>query len=195
MSALLLFITALVIVRVSASIGAWLQLVDHPSARKHHAGAVPLTGGIGIFLTIVVGTLCLGIAPYTYPMLAIAGAVFAVGVFDDIRHINANARLLIQYGSGVLLATIGGIAIHQVGNLLAMGDIPLLLLSVPLTALSAAGLCNAYNMIDGIDGLAASTVISRARPSRLTTSRTRSPGSRVSLIYENSFSDMGCPSR
>ncbi len=158
MSALLLFIIALVIVRVSASIGAWLQLVDHPSARKHHAGAVPLTGGIGIFLTIVVGTFCLGIAPYTYPMLAIAGAVFAVGVFDDIRHINANARLLIQYGSGVLLATIGGIAIHQVGNLLAMGDIPLLLLTVPLTALSAAGLCNAYNMIDGIDGLAASTV-------------------------------------
>jgi UDP-GlcNAc:undecaprenyl-phosphate GlcNAc-1-phosphate transferase len=45
-----------------------------------------------------------------------------------------------------------------VGNLLAMGDIPLLLLTVPLTALSVAGLCNAYNMIDGIDGLAASTI-------------------------------------
>ena len=39
-----------------------------------------------------------------------------------------------------------------------MGDIPLLLLAVPLTALSVAGLSNAYNMIDGIDGLAAGTL-------------------------------------
>jgi UDP-N-acetylmuramyl pentapeptide phosphotransferase/UDP-N-acetylglucosamine-1-phosphate transferase len=46
----------------------------------------------------------------------------------------------------------------NVGNLLAMGDIPLLLLTVPLTSLALAGLSNAYNMIDGIDGLAASTI-------------------------------------
>ena len=39
-----------------------------------------------------------------------------------------------------------------------MGDIPLLLLTVPLSALATAGLSNAYNMIDGIDGLAASTI-------------------------------------
>jgi UDP-GlcNAc:undecaprenyl-phosphate GlcNAc-1-phosphate transferase len=45
-----------------------------------------------------------------------------------------------------------------VGNLLGMGDIPLLLLAVPLTALAVAGLCNAYNMIDGIDGLGAGTI-------------------------------------
>ena len=43
------------------------------------------------------------------------------------------------------------------GNLLALGDIPLLFMTVPLTALSVAGLCNAYNMIDGIDGLAAAS--------------------------------------
>jgi len=57
-----------------------------------------------------------------------------------------------------LLASIGNIPIVNVGNLLALDDIPLLALSIPLTALSVAGLCNAYNMIDGIDGLAASTL-------------------------------------
>jgi UDP-GlcNAc:undecaprenyl-phosphate/decaprenyl-phosphate GlcNAc-1-phosphate transferase len=46
-----------------------------------------------------------------------------------------------------------------VGNLLALGAIPLLLLTVPLTALAVAGLSNAYNMIDGIDGLAAGTIV------------------------------------
>ena len=135
-----------------------LGLVDGPDARKLHQGTVPLTGGIAIFLTILFGTWVLHIQPLTYPMLGIACLVFAVGVFDDLRHINPWLRLAIQYGAGLLLATFGGIAIHQVGNLLGVGDIPLLLLSVPLTALAVAGLSNAYNMIDGIDGLAAATI-------------------------------------
>jgi UDP-GlcNAc:undecaprenyl-phosphate GlcNAc-1-phosphate transferase len=91
--------------------------------------------------------------------MVIACLVFAVGVFDDFGHINPTARLLIEYGSGILLATYGGITIVNVGNLLAMGDIPLLLLAAPLTALSVAGLSNAYNMIDGIDGLAAGAIV------------------------------------
>ena len=158
MPVLSIFITAAPIARASVSIGHRLGLVDQPDARKQHQGAVPLTGGVAIFLTLLVGTFGLGIAPYSYPMLAIACMVFTVAVFDDIRHINATVRLLIQFGSGILLATYGGIAITDVGSLLGMGDIPLLLLAAPLTALAVAGLSNAYNMIDGIDGLAASTI-------------------------------------
>jgi UDP-GlcNAc:undecaprenyl-phosphate GlcNAc-1-phosphate transferase len=148
----------IVLTRVTAGLGSRLGLADKPDARKTHNGAVPLTGGIAIFLSIALGALALGVAPYSWPMMAIACLVFAIGVFDDIRHINPWLRLLIQFGAGLLLATWGGIAIHNVGNLLAMGDIPLLVLTAPLTALAVAGLSNAYNMIDGIDGLAASTI-------------------------------------
>lgn len=153
-----IFPAALIIARIAVGSGARMGLVDHPDARKHHAGAIPLTGGIAIFLTIALGTLAFGIPPYTNEMLLLALGVFLVGVFDDIRHINPWLRLGIQYGAGALLATYGGIAIINVGNLLAMGDIPLLWLSVPLTALAVAGLANAYNMIDGIDGLACSMI-------------------------------------
>jgi UDP-GlcNAc:undecaprenyl-phosphate GlcNAc-1-phosphate transferase len=153
-----LSIAALLITRISVSVGARAGLLDGPSERKQHQGKVPLTGGIGVFLTILFGTFVLGIAPYTYPMLLIACAVFLIGVFDDARHINAGARLLLEFASGILLATFGNIAITNVGNLLALGDIPLLLLTIPLSALAVAGLSNAYNMIDGIDGLAASTI-------------------------------------
>ena len=158
MSGFSILIAALILARGIASLGYRLQLVDHPDARKQHSGAVPLTGGIAIFITILAGTFVLDITPYTHSMLAIACAVFLVGVFDDFRHIRASTRLLVQYGSGILLATFGGIAIHNVGDLLAVGDIHLLMLTVPLTALAVAGLCNAYNMIDGIDGLAAATI-------------------------------------
>ena len=158
MPVLQILIAALLITRVTVSLGARAGLVDGPSERKQHQGNVPLTGGIAVFITLVFGTLVLGIEPYTYPMLVIACAVFLIGVFDDFRHISAGARLLLEFGSGILLATYGGIAITNVGNLLALGDIPLLLLTVPLSALAVAGLSNAYNMIDGIDGLAAGTI-------------------------------------
>ena len=159
MLTLLALFISVILTRLAAGGVSWLGLVDNPDARKQHQGAVPLAGGIAVFLTIVFGILVLGIEPYTYPMLVIAFLVFAVGVFDDFHHLNPWLRLLIQYGAGILLATWGGIAIYDVGNLLAMGDIPLLLLTIPLTALSVAGLSNAYNMIDGIDGLAASTIV------------------------------------
>jgi UDP-GlcNAc:undecaprenyl-phosphate/decaprenyl-phosphate GlcNAc-1-phosphate transferase len=149
---------ALVITRVTVSLAARIGLVDKPDARKLHQGAVPLAGGIAIFFTVLFGNFVLGIAPYTSSMLLIATAVFVVGVFDDFRHIRASARLLIGFASGILLATYGSIAITNVGNLLALGAIPLLALTVPLTALAVAGLSNAYNMIDGIDGLAAGTI-------------------------------------
>lgn len=151
-------ISALLTVRAAAGIGPRLGLVDAPDARKQHRGRVPLTGGIGIFATLLLGTLWFDIPPYSWATLVIALAVFLVGLFDDVRHINPWLRLGIQYVAGWLMATVGGVAIHNVGNLLAMGDIPLLLLTAPLTALSVAGLSNAYNMIDGIDGLAASLI-------------------------------------
>jgi UDP-GlcNAc:undecaprenyl-phosphate GlcNAc-1-phosphate transferase len=143
----------------SAELGLLTGLVDHPDERKQHLGSIPLTGGIAIAITLLFGTFVLDIEPFTYAMAAIAALVFTIGVYDDYTHLNPAVRLLIQYGSGVLLATYGGITINNAGNLLGLGDIPLMWLAVPLTALSVAGLCNAYNMIDGIDGLAAATVI------------------------------------
>ena len=151
-------IIALLMTRITASIGYRRGLTDAPDWRKQHSRPVPLTGGIAIFLTIVAVILFNGTAVYSQ-LLVIACLVFAAGVVDDSRHLSASLRLLIQFGSGMLLATWGGVAIHNVGDLLASGDIPLLMLATPLTALSVAGLCNAYNMIDGIDGLAASTLL------------------------------------
>ena len=158
MSVIALFLTAYLVARIAVFAGLQLGLVDLPDARKIHTGKIPLTGGISIFITILLGEAIFGVPPYTTEMMIIAGVVFLVGVFDDFRHMNPLLRLAIQYGAGVLLATYGGIAIHNVGNLLAMGDIPLLFMTIPLTALSVAGLANAYNMIDGIDGLAAATI-------------------------------------
>ena len=158
MSVVALFLTAYLVAILAAHLGLRLGLVDMPDARKMHEGKIPLTGGIAIYIAILLGEAIFAVPPYSTEMMIIAGGVFLVGVFDDFRHISPSLRLAIQYGAGILLVTYGGIAIHNVGDLLAIGDITLLFMTVPLTALAVAGLANAYNMIDGIDGLAAATI-------------------------------------
>jgi UDP-GlcNAc:undecaprenyl-phosphate/decaprenyl-phosphate GlcNAc-1-phosphate transferase len=147
---------AVVALWATAGLGRRIDLVDRPSGRKKHVGDIPLTGGLAIFATLLFGVAMLAIPPYTAVSLALAGGLVMVSVYDDYQHLNAIVRLAVHFGFGVLLAVTGGITISNVGDLLAGGDIPLLLLSVPLTALAVAGLCNAYNMIDGINGLSAS---------------------------------------
>jgi len=154
-----MFFIALIATLAATAACRWLGLVDRPDERKRHQGSIPLSGGIAVFITIMVGTFVLKVPPYTTGTLIIASLVFALGVLDDARHINPWLRLSLQYISGIALATYGGVAIYNVGNLLAMGDIPLLMLAVPLTALAVAGLTNAYNMIDGIDGLSGSLML------------------------------------
>ena len=151
-------ITAFVFTYVLAWLTPRLGLVDSPGGRKDHHGDIPLAGGIAIFLTIVAISTWSDIPLYTPQLVLVASIPFAIGVIDDRVHIHAGLRLLIHYGCGLVMATYGAVAIHNVGGLLAFGDIPLLLLTAPLTALSVAGLCNAFNMIDGLDGLAASLV-------------------------------------
>ncbi len=71
-----LTLIALLATRLTASAGHRLGLTDRPDARKTHGDAVPLTGGIAIFLALALGTLLPGVEPYTWPMMAIACLVF-----------------------------------------------------------------------------------------------------------------------
>ncbi len=79
---------ALTITWFSVTAAGKLGLVDVPAARKHHHGVIPLTGGIAIFLTLLLATITLEVPPYTRNMLVIAALVFMVGVYDDRTHIN-----------------------------------------------------------------------------------------------------------
>ncbi|MGB1140921.1 MAG: MraY family glycosyltransferase [Halioglobus sp.] len=145
--------------RVTADIGRECGLVDIPDSRKRHTGDIPLTGGVAIAIAAPVYPLLFDTPALPLTVGLIACAIFLMGVIDDNRQVPAAWRLTLHYLAGVLLGTLGGVAIHNVGNLLGGGDIALLALTVPLTALAVAGLCNAYNMIDGVGGLAGVTAL------------------------------------
>ncbi len=76
--------------------------------------------------------------------------------FDDLRGIKAVKRLLIQAGCTGGLIFFSGVYLQSLGNLLGFGEIYLGLWGIPFTIFCIVGMINAFNMIDGLNGLCAS---------------------------------------
>lgn len=146
-----LFVCALVTPALSV-IARRVGLVDRPGGRKRHQGAVPLTGGIAIFLSISCAA-AFGVQ-VDIPLLLSLGGLLLVGIYDDLFDMAWMKKLLAQIGICIFLMTATGVHIRSLGTL--PGDVELLLGDVgyALTILAMVGLINAINMIDGLDGLA-----------------------------------------
>ena len=147
-------VAGLVLVAVLAAVGTWWarryalrrDLLDHPGDRRSHAVPTPRGGGIAIVIGFagVVGALLAG-AGGQRPLLAagMAGLLLVAGVgwIDDHRGLPAPARLAAH---AVAAASLGWAAW---GSGLAPW------LSVVL-ALATVAMVNAWNFMDGIDGIA-----------------------------------------
>ena len=143
--------------RLAVGVGA----VDHPSSRKIHESTTPLLGGVAVYLAFLIAILA-NTAGLAAPLVlnegmlgVLAGGtlLLLVGVRDDIRHVPATAKLVVQ----LLAATI----VIWAGKLLTFfphglwGDT----LNVLLTVLWIVGITNAFNFFDGMDGLATGLAI------------------------------------
>jgi UDP-GlcNAc:undecaprenyl-phosphate GlcNAc-1-phosphate transferase len=108
---------------------------------------VALLGGIALFGAVVLGVLGSGVlSAYTWPVWTGAVLVFAVGFADDLWDVRPEAKLIAQVTATALLLYAGH-AFWRGGPVWA---------SLPLTFLWVIGITNAVNLIDGLDGLAAS---------------------------------------
>ena len=141
--------------------------IAHPGDRSVHKKPIPYGGGAAMFLGFLVAVLAAACVPQlrnifqdSPEMMGVvlaAGAMFAVGLIDDVRDMSAPAKMAgqvlaasILYFSGV---TMYELKIPLAGfYLLTPGIIPL------ITAIWVIALTNAVNLIDGLDGLAAGVV-------------------------------------
>ena len=147
-------ILSILITRLLIPISHLVGLLDRPSDRKTHAGAIPLIGGISIYLSAVLGSVAfLELSDTFIGVALICGLVTFMGALDDRYPLQAGYRLLVQLIAGLAIASIG-VQVSSLGNLIGLGTIYLGLFAIPFTAIAITGLCNAYNMVDGIDGLA-----------------------------------------
>lgn len=138
-----------------------LGLMDIPSCRKKHTGEIPLVGGLAIYASIFICTMLFTkLQVELLSIITLGGILTTIGTLDDKYGLSPNLRLVIQLCAGGLLSYGAGIQLQSLGNVLGglfgLGIIQTGWLAIPLTAIGIAALANAYNMTDGIDGLAAS---------------------------------------
>ena len=80
-------------------------------------------------------------------------------IFDDFLSIRPLIRLIFQFFISGLMIAMSGEYIVDLGNLLGTGDINLGIFSIPFTIFCVVGIMNAFNMIDGLNGICASLAL------------------------------------
>lgn len=136
-------------------------LVDTPSERKMHFGAIPLVGGIAIFLALLLALPAglLSWDPRLSGFFMGACVLFAAGLLDDRYDLSIHAKLAAQCLAAACLSWNSGVDLSNLGNLFGSGDVHLGALALPFTVFAVVGLINAVNFFDGLDGLAGGLVL------------------------------------
>ena len=160
LSSALAFIITFLCIPVIIEIANKKQLFDEPDERKLHTEIIPALGGIGIFAGFIVSLLLCtpefakGIIYLKY-FAAAATIIFFVGLKDDIMALPAGKKFIGQIIAAAIVMEFGNIYIDNMYGFLGVYEISKLA-SVFLTLFAFIVITNAFNLIDGVDGLAAS---------------------------------------
>jgi len=133
------------------------NLFDEPDKRKVHRRFIPTMGGIAIFIGISISTLMLSTG---YPILnerivfAAMVLLLFIGIKDDIMLISPRTKFSIQFLAAAALVIVGGYRITNMHGILGILEMNYVA-SISLSILIVITFINAYNLIDGVDGLAA----------------------------------------
>src|SRR5215475_9891286 len=140
-----------------------------PASSRHiHKDLVPRLGGIAIFGAFALVAIALVAIPSlpgieaslsrrtVFYILGPAALVFLLGLFDDFKSLKPEIKFAVQAVAGTLLF-FGGFGVFQLPWL--FGEHQPGWLALPLTILWVIWITNAFNLLDGIDGLAAGSAL------------------------------------
>ncbi len=131
------------------------QILDRPNERSSHSKPIPLGGGVVIVLIVLAaGAWVANEIDWKRSIIyIISGSIIAwMGWRDDVRSLPAVFRLVVQ--SVIAFVSIWGMGYFKVVAIPMVGHVQLGVLGVLITFLWIVGLTNAYNFMDGIDGMA-----------------------------------------
>ena len=154
------FITAFIFIYLLIHYSEKLRLVDIPNERSMHKKVIPRGAGIAFVLSVFLVVLLFDfehLKTYYYIYLAIA-IVFIVGTLDDLKDISPKIKFIFIFFSSLLLY-INDFAIYSLGTYLGYEIVLPAWFVFPFTFFAIAGYTNALNLMDGLDGLAASISI------------------------------------
>lgn len=144
-----LVLTAVILQAIQPWLGR-LGMIDTPGARSSHKTPVPRGGGLAIALAAAAAMLISGTLNSTSLVFIFGSTAFAaLGFSDDLRSRSVKYRLIAQSIIGLASAI----------SLAALWDAPALLVAalVPVLTFWIVGYVNAFNFMDGINGISAIT--------------------------------------
>lgn len=154
------FLVAAALVPLLVRFAVGRDMLDMPNLRSSHEVPTPRLGGVAIILGTWCGVILLaagpGGLPQAWPLLAAATLVGLVGLLDDLGELPSGLRA----GAQVLLAA--GLVYLFPPPLVAEAPGVLALAAAAVGVLWIAALSNAFNFMDGIDGIAGGTVLVNA---------------------------------
>jgi UDP-GlcNAc:undecaprenyl-phosphate/decaprenyl-phosphate GlcNAc-1-phosphate transferase len=142
-------------------------LVPPISDRHLHTKPLPRIGGVGIYLSFLITVIAFCavpdweqqiFAPRTLIGFLIAtSAIFSMGVYDDLKSIAPRSKLIFEFCAAVFLY-FSGFGLHDVNLWIGGEDIgkPL---GFAITVVWILLITNAFNLIDGLDGLAVGSAL------------------------------------
>jgi UDP-GlcNAc:undecaprenyl-phosphate/decaprenyl-phosphate GlcNAc-1-phosphate transferase len=146
------------------------KLYDFPDKRKNHTKVIPTLGGVGIFATIIAVSLTFintcgmnggGISSSLTslpPIMAGFTIIFFIGLKDDLLNISAWKKLFAEFIALIILIVIGDVRLDSVQGMFYIREISYPV-SVGLSLFAGIVIINSFNLIDGVDGLAASVAM------------------------------------
>ena len=132
-----------------------IGLVDSPGGRKRHDGNVPLIGGAAMFVGMSFGVFL--VTPGFDGILSLFFAsvlLIIIGAIDDRFGLPATVRLATQVAVTLVMVYGAELQLSDIGDPFGAGIISMGRFSLIFTMLVTLTMINAYNLIDGIDGLA-----------------------------------------
>ncbi|MFH1120031.1 MAG: MraY family glycosyltransferase [Bacteroidota bacterium] len=158
---LLTFITSLLIawysIPVIVNAARTKNLFDEPNNRTSHNGKVPTLGGIAIFAGFSIPVMLFThtndflIRPY---LMAGAMIIFFIGVKDDILDLSPWKKLYGQLMAALIIILFADLRFTNMHNFMNVLELNYYV-SVLITLFAIIVIINAFNLVDGIDGLAA----------------------------------------
>lgn len=153
------FFLAIGLTPIARKIAIKFQIVDSPSGRKVHHGAMPYLGGVSIYLSFSVPYILLVLVTDVvatnigYALLIGGFIVFLTGLVDDCFDLKPIFKILGQLIASLVAVRFGlsvdVITLPFVGETINLGYF-----GTGLTIIWILAITNAVNLIDGLDGLA-----------------------------------------
>ena len=144
-------IATIVLTRVAERWG----LVDRPGGRKQHLAPTPTIGGLVIYLVILTCMVFLNPEPKVVWMMAAVSVLVVTGVLDDAFGLGIKIRFGAQVLASCIMVFGSGLYLNKFGIGVDFLDSAPAWLGILFTVFALVGLTNGFNMVDGIDGLAA----------------------------------------